>query len=285
MTTSRAEKAIRDIATVVDLDAGRPTAALAADLAHQVDAHLTGLALVYDPLIPVYTVATPLPAEFIADAREQAIGDAKRSAAAFEAAAAAAGISSESRLVESVGTSGFGDIVRQCALADMVVIGQQNPDRSEPMREALIEAVLFQAGVPTLIVPHAGPSSLGTAKAIVAWDGRATAARAAREALPLLALTDSVIVAIVTEGKVAPGDAPGAEIATYLARHGLNVTVRPVPNVHKDVAGTLLSFAAEEGADFLVMGAYGHGRLREFILGGVTRGILDGMTLPVIMSH
>lgn len=285
MTTSTAGNAIRDIATVIDLDAGRPTAVLAANLAQQVGAHLTGLALVYDPVTPVYTVATPLPAEYIADAREQALGDARRSAAAFEAAAATAGISSESRLVESVGTSGFGDIVRQCALADMVVIGQQNPDRSEPMREAMIEAILFQAGVPTLIVPHSGPSSLGTRKAIVAWDGRATAARAAREALPLLALTDSVTVAIVTDGKAAPDDAPGTEIATYLSRHGLEVTVRSIPNVHRDVAGTLLSFAKDEGADFLVMGAYGHGRLREFILGGVTRGIMEGMTLPVIMAH
>jgi nucleotide-binding universal stress UspA family protein len=277
--------AIRDITAIVDLDEARPTAAVAGDLARRFDAHLTGLALVYDPVVPVYTVATPLPAEFIADAREQAVAEAKRAAESFAKVVSAAGVGPETRLIDSVGTSGFGDIVRQCALADLVVVGQQGAKDPEPMREALIEAVLFQAGVPTLIVPQKAPAGLGTGRAVIAWDGSATAARATREALPLLVETEAVTIVMVDDGKKPHGE-PGAEAATYLARHGLNVTVRKIANAAKGgVAAALLAFAAEDKADFMVMGAYGHGRLREFILGGATRGVMDHLSLPVVMAH
>jgi nucleotide-binding universal stress UspA family protein len=277
-------KAFRHITVVADVAGPQRAAKIAADFARRADAHLVGLTLAYDPVMPVYTVAAPLPADFIVAAREQAEADARTAAAAFEAIGTAAGIAVETRTIETTGAGGLSDFAAQCSLTDLVIVGQQSTDRAEPMREALIEAALFQAGVPTLIVPSRDGGDFKTDRALVAWDGSPTAARAVRSALPLLAMAGSVTIVVVDDGKKRAGE-PGADVAAFLARHDLEVSIRVIPNTHKGVAEALLSFAASEGADCLVMGAYGHGRYREFILGGATRGILEAMTLPVLMAH
>ncbi len=275
---------ISDVLVVVDIAGERRSAVIAADIARRLGAHLTGLTISFDPLIPVYTVAAPIPTDFIVTAREQVEKESKAAAAAFEAIGAQAGISLESRIAETTSGDGFFDIIRNCRLTDLTVIGQQNPDQPEPMREALIEAVLFQASSPTLLIPYAGVKEFKTGKAIVAWDGGSTAARAARTALPLLAMTDEVIVAVVDEGKEQGGE-PGADMGSYLARHGLNVSVRRISGGGGSPDQTLLNLASDEAADWMVMGAYGHSRMREFLLGGVTRGMLESATLPVLMVH
>jgi nucleotide-binding universal stress UspA family protein len=275
---------IKDIVVVVDLGGERRPAIIAADIARRMDAHLTGVTLSFDPAIPVYSVAAPIPTDFIVSAREQAEEEARAAIAAFEAIGQKAGIAVESRTVEASSGDGFLDIVRHCRLTDITVIGQQDPDHPEPMREALIEAILFQAASPTLLIPYAGVSEFKTGKAVVAWDGGTTAARAVRAALPLLSTAKEVVVAMVEESRKQPGEA-GADIGAFLARHGLNVSVRKLPNVANAPDQALLNFASDEGADFMVMGAFGHTRLREFLLGGVTRGILASATLPVLMVH
>jgi nucleotide-binding universal stress UspA family protein len=275
---------LRDILAIVDLGGERRPAIIAADLARRTGAHLTGVAIAFDPLVPIYTVAAPIPADFIIAAREQADDDAQAAVGAFQAIGAAAGIPVEARIAESASGNGFEEIVRQCRLTDLVVVGRQDRDRLEPMREALIEAILFQSGTPTLLIPPAGVTEFKTDKAIVAWDGGAIAARAVRAALPLLATAKSVIVAMVDDGRKQAGE-PGADIATYLARHDLDVTLRQIANAPSGAGSALLAFAAEESADWLVMGAYGHSRMREFFLGGVTRGVLSSATLPVLMVH
>jgi nucleotide-binding universal stress UspA family protein len=286
MTTASAKRAIRHLTVIIDVAGERRAASLAIDFARQTEAHVTGLALAYDPVLPVYTVASPLPADFIVEAQEEAVADATRAARAFQALGAAAGMPVEVRTVETTGTAGFGGLVAECMLTDLVVVGQQTPERSEPMREALIEAVMFQAAVPALIIPHAGAATFKPDRALVAWDGGATASRAVREALPLLAMAKTVTVVVVDDGKSKSlSGEPGADIAGYLARHDLDVSVRVMPNTSRGVADALLGFAASNGADWMVMGAYGHGRLREFILGGATRAILETMTLPVLMAH
>ncbi len=277
-------QAFRQITVVVDIAGEQRTARIAAEFARRAEAHLVGLTFAYDPVLPVYTVAAPLPADFIVEAREQAMADAKISADAFESIGNAAGISFETQTVETNAAGGLADLVARCSLTDLVVVGQQTPDRSEPMREALIEAVLFQSGVPALIVPAKNGGDLKTDHAMVAWDGSATAARAVRAALPLLGVAKTVTIVVVEDGKKRSGE-PGADVAGFLARHGLTVTIRAIPNTHKGVADALLSYAAANGADWIAMGAYGHGRFREFILGGATRGVLEHMTVPVLMAH
>jgi nucleotide-binding universal stress UspA family protein len=103
--------------------------------------------------------------------------------------------------------------------------------------------------------------------------------------MPLLRLSKSVIVAIVDEGAPPADEAQGADVGAYLARHGLNVEVRSVANAHEGAGAALLNLAADEDASWLVMGAYGHSRIRQFLLGGVTRSILDRATIPVLMAH
>ena len=276
---------INDMHVIVDLSGERRPAAIAADLAHLLDAHLTGVALAFEPVVPVYTMTTPLPTDLIVAAHEQAVSDAKRAAAAFEHIAAAAGVRYASRTTESVGGDGLEGVTRSLAMSDLLVVGQQNPDAPEPMREALIEAMLFQSGAPILIVPYAGVSAFTPGRAIVAWDGGAAAAHAVRAALPLLHLSKEVVVVLVKEHIKRSTELAGADIATHLARHNLNVEVREITNATGDIGQTILSFAADEAADWMVMGGYGHSRMREFFLGGATRGILESMTLPVLMAH
>lgn len=276
---------INDMHVIVDLSGERRPVAIAADLARLLDAHLTGVALAFEPVVPVYTMTTPLPTDLIVAAHEQAVSDAKQAATAFEHIAAAAGVRYASRTTESVGGDGLEGVTRSLAMSDLLVVGQQNPDAPEPMREALIEAMLFQSGAPILIVPYAGVRTFTPGRAIVAWDGGAAAAHAVRAAMPLLHLAKEVVVVLVKENIKRATELAGADIATHLARHNLNVEVREITNATGDIGQTILSFAADEAADWMVMGGYGHSRMREFFLGGATRGILESMTLPVLMAH
>jgi nucleotide-binding universal stress UspA family protein len=285
MTMKNAVSSINDMHVIVDLAGARRPTAIAADLARQLDAHLTGVALAFEPVVPVYTMTTPLPTDLIVAAHEQAVNDAKAAAAAFSKAAGAAGICYESRTTESVGADGLEGVTRTLAMSDLVVVGQQNPDAPEPMREALIEAMLFQSGAPLLIVPYCGVNTFSPGRAVVAWDGGAASAHAVRAAMPLLHLAKEVVVVIVRESIKRSTELAGADIATHLARHNLHVEVREITNATGDIGQTILSFTADESADWLVMGGYGHSRMREFFLGGATRGILESMTLPVLMAH
>ena len=122
-------------------------------------------------------------------------------------------------------------------------------------------------------------------RVMVCWDGSWVAARAIGDAMPLLQRAGRVEVVIVTKERGKQDQIEGADMGAHLARHGLNVEVKRIPTGDIDVAAMLLSHAADEGIDFIVMGGYGHSRLREFVLGGVTRSILQSMTAPVLMSH
>jgi nucleotide-binding universal stress UspA family protein len=120
---------------------------------------------------------------------------------------------------------------------------------------------------------------------MVAWDGSHGAARAIGDAMPFLKRAKAVDVVLVSNGRTKKDEVPGVEIGTHLARHGLKIDVRQLVAEDIDVANTLLSYAADNATDFIVMGGYGHSRLREFVLGGTTRGILQTMTAPTLMAH
>ncbi len=120
---------------------------------------------------------------------------------------------------------------------------------------------------------------------MVCWDGSRQAARAVADAMPLLERAGKVEVVIIASEPDRHEEIAGADMAQHLARHGLNVAVERITGGNIDVADALLSHAADSGADFIVMGGYGHSRLREFIFGGVSHSILGSMTLPMLMSH
>jgi len=141
------------------------------------------------------------------------------------------------------------------------------------------------AGRPVVLVPYIEKAGLTLDRVMVCWDGSRAGARAVGDALPLLARARAIEVVTVASERPKSDDLPGVDIGQHLARHGLKVEVKRIVATDSDVASTLLSHAADTSADFMVMGGYGHSRLREFVLGGVTRDILQAMTVPVLMSH
>jgi nucleotide-binding universal stress UspA family protein len=276
--------AIADIHVVVDIAGERRAVTVAAELARVLDAHLTGFALSFEPLVAVYPMTAPIPTDFVVAAREQAVADAAKAAAAFEKAAAAAGVAYQSRALATITGEGFAEPVRAFRLSDLVVVGREVKDSPEPMRHSLIEAILFDAGAPAMIVPPA-VKELKLGRAVVAWDDTVQSSRALRAALPLLARTGAVDVVMVSEAWKWTAGVPGADIADHLARHGISVTVNRIDNTRNDVGATLLDAAAKAKADWLLMGAYGHNRMRQLLLGGATRTVLAGATIPVFLVH
>jgi nucleotide-binding universal stress UspA family protein len=164
----------------------------------------------------------------------------------------------------------FGQIARRF---DLAVVAQAEPD-SSTIEGIIIEAALFNSGRPVIIVPYIQKAPLKRA-----------AARAIGDAIPFLQRAGRIEVVVVTNERGKQDQIEGADIGAHLARHGLNIEVKRIPLGDVDVADMLLSHAADEGVDFIVMGGYGHSRLREFVLGGVTRSMLHTMTVPVLMSH
>jgi nucleotide-binding universal stress UspA family protein len=180
-----------------------------------------------------------------------------------------------------------GGISMQALYADLVVIGQTDLEAVSPsVPPDFPEFVVLNGGRPVLIVPYTGNFEHIGKRPLVAWDAGTQAARTITTALPLLKRADSVQLAVLNPdqdfGK--HGDQPGADIALYLARHGVKVNVSQQV-AESDVGNALLSLTTDFASDMIVMGGYGHTRFREILLGGVTRTVLATMTVPVLMSH
>lgn len=276
--------AIKDILALIDLNrADSPTAAAAIELARRFEAHLSGVALAVDPMVPAMVTA-PVPVEFAEHARAEAIAAARTAAAGFAEKAAAAGIAAQTRVLEVLMGGAPEAFLTQCRLTDLVVIGQDDPDQPEPLRDLVLEAALMEGGAPLLVVPYIAKPPLKFDRVMIAWDGSKTAARAVRMALPMLGVVKRFGVVIVGDALAQPGE-PGADVATWLARHGMAVEIERIRAPETSVADALLNHAADHGYDLIVMGGYGHSRMREFIFGGATRDILANMTIPVVMVH
>jgi nucleotide-binding universal stress UspA family protein len=272
---------IKDI--VVNLNIGAKANAAsdyAISIAAALDAHLTGIVFLYSPIVPASRAA---PAELeVIERHNQAAGEAARES--FKAASRGAGIKAE-LLTPSAGVDSAGDQFGRIARRfDLAVVGQPEPETSA-VTEIIVEAALFDSGGPVIIVPYIQKTPLKLDHIMVCWDGSRAAARAIRDAMPLLQRAGRIEVVIVTDEPGKQNQIERADIGAHLARHGLNATVKRIPLGDVDVADVLLSHAADEDIDFIVMGGYGHPRLREFVLGGVTRSMLRTMTVPVLMSH
>jgi len=171
--------------------------------------------------------------------------------------------------------------------ADLVIIAQDDGTGASGVSDQFAERLLLSAGRPVLVVPYAREKRPIGDNVLVAWNASREATRALTDALPLLQGAKQVHVAAFNPG--APngqhGEVPGADIGLYLSRHGVKVTVSQYRADDIDVGNQLLSRVADLDADLIVMGAYGRSRVSELILGGVTRTILESMTVPVLMSH
>ncbi len=181
----------------------------------------------------------------------------------------------------------LGAVSLHARYADLVVIGQQNVEWPSGIERDFERSLPLAVGRPVLVVPYAFERRPVAHRVLVAWNASREAARAMSDALPLLKRAAHVHVVAFQPAKsgAAHGEEPGADIALYLTRHGVKVTASSYGDSDVDVGNQLLSRAFDLSADLIVMGAWGHSRVREFILGGVTRTLLESMTVPVLMSH
>jgi nucleotide-binding universal stress UspA family protein len=274
---------IKDI--VVNLNVGAEAkwaSDYAISVAAALDAHLTGVIFLYGPIVPVSRAGyVPPELEVIERHNEAAVEAARES---FTAASTRAGINAEPlTLSASLVSAGdqFGQIARRF---DLAVIGQAEPE-TNAVEKNIVEAALFDSGGPIIIVPYIQKPPLKLEHVMVCWDGGRAAARAIRDAMPFLRRAGRIEVVIVSNEPGKQDQIGRSDIGAHLARHGLNAVVKRMPFGDVDVASMLLSHAADEDVDFIVMGGYGHSRLREFVLGGVTRSMLRTMTSPVLMSN
>jgi nucleotide-binding universal stress UspA family protein len=274
---------IKDIIVNLGLGARDPAGEVAVSVAETFDAHVLGLAFAYDPIIPG-SVMGGIPAEYIETQRDQATGKAAAAIARFEEAARRAGVSYEHRILNASVSGASDQFGRLARRFDLVVAGQPNRDESVP-QDIIDEGALFESGRPVIFVPFIHKGALKLEHVMVCWDGSRAATRAIADSLPLMKKAKTVEVVIVTNGRRKGDELPGVDLGQHLARHGLQVDVKRIASPDIDVASTILSYAADSSTDLIVMGGYGHSRLREFVLGGVTRGILESMTVPVLMSH
>ena len=169
--------------------------------------------------------------------------------------------------------------------ADLVVIGQSDPSDDPGTLLDFPQQLILSVGRPVLILPKIGSFSTVGKNIIVAWNASGEATRAVTDAIPLLKRAENVHIMAVDSGDGEHERLPCTDIVNYLAQHGVNVDLHRSPGGQIDIGKELISRAADISADLIVMGGYGHSRLREWVLGGATRTILESMTIPVLMSH
>jgi nucleotide-binding universal stress UspA family protein len=199
-----------------------------------------------------------------------------------------AGIHGDMKVIDSASPAIARDVIDCARKTDIAIVNQPSEETSLSLvGRDFVERVLLSTGRPTLVVPRSGRTDLAADLAIIGWSGKREAARAAFDSLPLLKRARKVrIVWVDPEMEYPhPGSLPGAELATVLSRHGIDAAVKPISTGGRDAGETLLTAVADSGAELLVMGAYGHSRLSEMILGGATKSVLKGMRCPVLFSH
>ena len=268
-----------------DACAERVEAAIA--LAKRQDARVTGIALSLESTISTY-IGIDIPSSMTAAQQLLVDEAAARAVAKFEAAASDAGVEFVSQTVSCPTTKAPARLAFFSKHADLTFVGQPNPkDPGASFQESLMDGVLQNSGRPVYVVPYIGRPHMKIRKAVIAWDGGKKAVRAVNDAIPLLQGRSEVIVLVVNpkeRGKEFGGK-QGENIAAHLKRHGVEASIdyQYAPDLSTDTV--ILNYLADTGADLLVMGAYGHSRLREKAFGGVTESILHQMTAPVLMSE
>ena len=278
--------AYKNILVHVDADQRSPARTdFAALLALGWGAHLTGLNVTVPTRLPNF-VRAELGPDFLEISRKADLAMIDKRAAGFNDAMRRHG------LVGCEWRSAAGDPQEVFALharyADLVVLGQHDPDDpTGSMPSTFPELVALTVGRPVLVVPFAGTFQPIPKRPMVCWKPSREATRAVTDALPFLQRAEQVTVMAVNPhpGADGHGEHPGADIALFLARHGVKAEVATQSGVKLDIGEFILSRAADLSADLLVMGAYAHPRLRELVFGGVTQTIMRHMTVPVLMSH
>jgi nucleotide-binding universal stress UspA family protein len=274
---------IKDIIVNLDLGARDCAGDFALSVAETFDAHVLGVAVAYDPIISG-SIMGGIPTQFIDSWRAESEKKTHVAIGRFEQAAKRAGISAEGVALSTDISSAASQLGAMARRFDLAVVGQPEPEKSIA-EEGVGEAVLFESGRPVIMVPYIQQQGLKLDRVMVCWDGGRAASRAIADSMPFLAKAKQIEVVLVAGNPAKSDEISGADLGQHLARHGLKINVKRLVAPDIDVTSAMLSYAADSSADMIVMGGYGHSRLREFVLGGVTRGILATMTVPTLMSH
>jgi nucleotide-binding universal stress UspA family protein len=275
----------KTLLTVTGPDLGDDDLKLAATLCEEIDAHLAVLVVALAAPPPIGRYAATISDDWLRERQ----ADEKRlqqRVAAVSALLASEAVSSDVSSEYAEEASADDVIGRRARYADIVILGPEMLSRGS-LKDKAIEGTLFSSGKPLLLIPKGSTLTFKPKRILVAWDSRIEASNAVGSALDLLKMADEVRLTLVDpiEGEYGQGEEPGADAATYLARHGAKVTVDRLPSQDRTVADVLRQHARDTAADLLVMGAYGHSRLRERIFGGVTRSMIDEPPLPTLMAR
>jgi nucleotide-binding universal stress UspA family protein len=277
--------AIKTVLSIIGVDQSDSDLKAAVALCDSAQAHLTVfvVALAAPPPIGDYAV-------YVSDSwyeeREKDLARLKKRTESAKEEVGKSGISAEvsSAYVEMAYLNSA--VGERAIYADLTLIESELAS-NKFMQEAVLDGALFHSKTPVLLQPKGAKPTLAPKRVLVAWDSSVEASRALSESLGILKSADEVHVTMVDPdaSESGSGAEPGADIAVYLARHGLKVTVDRLPGSGRAIADVLKQHAVDMGADLIVMGAYGHSRLRERVFGGVTKSMLEAQTLPLFMAR
>ena len=273
----------RDISVLLPVD--RPAGTLidcAGSVATLFEAHLDGIACVYqamNPMVASEAAAVVMAAEYDTGAeRAAAVLDQ------FEIAMRQLRIPHNAKSTFDVSYAATRTVTEMSRLYDLNVVAQ--PDRSSPSAtDFLSEVVLFGSGRPMLMIPYITRGPIKTDRVLVCWDGGVPAARAVHDALPFLRRAKTIDVVAVDEKEDTTSEVSSAALIAHLARRDLPAKPYRITADGSNIHNAILSLAADNNTDLIVMGGYGHSRLREFVLGGTTRGMFELLTVPALISH
>lgn len=271
------------VVSLNDVDRAQTVIDAAALIAARNNAHLIGLYVI--PAVQVYpAIAMQITPEIMDSQRQFYEERAEDVKALFEKMTETTGISAEWHQMDSEGSIIADAVIAYSRNVDLVIAGQIDRDGEAMVEIDMIERLLLESGRPVLVIPSVGTFKEIGREVTVAWNAKREASRAVFDALPLLKSSNKTTILCVNPDEDHDGIA-GTEIATTLARHGVNVEVQRSIVRDISVGDEILARISDLGADLVVMGGYGKSRMREFLFGGASRDILNHMTVPVLISH
>jgi len=262
----------------------RPVIDGAISLATRYQAHLDAVSAGHEIAnMPFLTEGGAAVATITKAEHERALDRARTALEVFEAEAKRAGVTYTCRTITELQAEAAAILGATSRLYDLAIVAQPEFER-ESFDNTLAQEILFQSGGPVMFIPYIFRGILQGKRIGICWDGSRLAARALRDAMPLLAQSETIAILTINPSSV-PDDASAAHLMRHLSQLAARTKIADLTTNSESIQTSILSMAADENLDLLVMGGYGHSRLRETVFGGVTREMLESMTVPTLMSH
>jgi len=257
----------------------------AISLAARCQARLDAVSVGYESSsIPLVAEGGAAVAAIFEDEREKALERAHAALAIFETEAKRAGVTYSTRAISTLPSEAAAILGATARLYDLAIVAQPEFER-DTFDNTLAQEILYQSGGPVLFMPYTFKGAFHARRVGICWDGSRLAARAVRDAMPLLEQAEAITIITINAASSVPADASAAHLMRYLSRLGVPTEIDSVKTEKANTQSSILSLAADESLNLLVMGGYGHSRLKETVFGGVTREMLESMTVPTLMSH